>query len=106
MTGRSSRANGLTSHLPGTVEETAEEVTAAGGHGIAAVCDHPDDEQVRAMAARIRSESRVLRLLVNNAWGGHERLNAGAWQEWNAPFWDQPLELWDAMFGSGVWLTT
>jgi NAD(P)-dependent dehydrogenase (short-subunit alcohol dehydrogenase family) len=54
------------------------------------------------MVARIRSESGTLRLLVNNAWGGYERLNAGAWQEWNAPFWDQPLELWDAMFSSGV----
>ena len=43
-----------------------------------------------------------LRLLVNNAWAGYERLNAGAWQEWNAPFWDQPIELWDAMFAGGV----
>ncbi len=102
VTGRSSRTTGPTSHLPGTVEETAEEVTAAGGHGIAVICDHRDDEQVRAMVARIRSESGALHLLVNNAWGGYERLNAGEWQEWNAPFWDQPLELWDAMFGSGV----
>jgi dehydrogenase/reductase SDR family member 1 len=102
VTGRSSRKSGPTSHLPGTVEETAEAVTAAGGQGIAAVCDHRDDEQVRAMVARIQSESRALRLLVNNAWGGYERLNAGAWEEWNAPFWDQPLELWDAMFDGGV----
>lgn len=102
VTGRSSSASSPTSHLPGTVEETAEAVTAAGGRGIAAVCDHRDDEQVRAVVARIRSESRALRLLVNNAWGGYERLNAGAWQEWNAPFWDQPLDLWDAMFDGGV----
>jgi NAD(P)-dependent dehydrogenase (short-subunit alcohol dehydrogenase family) len=102
VTGRSSRTSGPTSHLPGTVEETAEAVTEAGGRGIAAVCDHRDDEQVRAVVARIRSESGALRLLVNNAWGGYERLNAGAWQEWNAPFWDQPLDLWDAMFDGGV----
>jgi NAD(P)-dependent dehydrogenase (short-subunit alcohol dehydrogenase family) len=102
VTGRSSRTSRPTSHLPGTVEETAEAVTAAGGQGIAAVCDHRDDEQVRAMVARIRSESGALHLLVNNAWGGYERLNAGAWHEWNAPFWDQPLELWDAMFDGGV----
>jgi hypothetical protein len=25
-----------------------------------------------------------------------------AWQEWNAPLWDQPLELFDAMFTAGV----
>lgn len=54
------------------------------------------------MISRITSRSGVLGLLVNNAWGGYERLNAGGWEEWNAPFWDQPLQLWDAMFGGGV----
>ncbi len=102
VTGRSSRDRALTSRLPGTVEDTADIVTSAGGHGIAAVCDHRDDEQVRAVMARIRAESGRLRLLVNNVWGGYERLNAGAWAEWNAPFWEQPLELWDAMFDRGV----
>jgi len=101
-TGRSSRSTGSTSHLPGTVEETAEAVTAAGGQGRPVVCDHRDDDRMRAVIARIAAESGGLRLLVNNAWGGYERLNAGGWQEWNAPFWDQPLELWDAMFDSGV----
>jgi dehydrogenase/reductase SDR family member 1 len=102
VTGRSSRVSGTASHLPGTVEDTAGAVTAAGGRGIAAICDHRDDEQVRAMVARVQAESLALRLLVNNAWGGYERLNAGEWEEWNAPFWEQPLELWDAMFDGGV----
>jgi NAD(P)-dependent dehydrogenase (short-subunit alcohol dehydrogenase family) len=101
-TGRSSRTGVPTSHLPGTVEATAEAVTAAGGQGIAVVCDHRDDEQVRAVAARVGEESGALHLLVNAAWAGYERLNAGAWEEWNAPFWEQPLELWDAMFDGGV----
>jgi NAD(P)-dependent dehydrogenase (short-subunit alcohol dehydrogenase family) len=102
VTGRSSRTGGSTSHLPGTVEETAEAVTAAGGRGIPAVCDHRDDEQVRAVVARMEAEHGGLRLLVNNAWAGYERLNAGGWEEWNAPFWEQPLQLWDAMFDGGV----
>ena len=102
VTGRSSRTAGSTSHLPGTVEETAEAVTAAGGRGIPAVCDHRDDEQVRAVVSRIAAESGALHVLVNNAWAGYERLNAGGWEEWNAPFWEQPLELWDAMFDAGV----
>ena len=97
VTGRSTRAH-TTSHLPGTVDDTAEAVTRAGGHGVAKPCDHRDDEQVRAVV----DELPALHLLVNNAWAGYERLNAGAWQEWNAPFWQQPLELWDAMFESGV----
>jgi dehydrogenase/reductase SDR family protein 1 len=102
VTGRSSRGGPRTSHLPGTVEDVAEAVTAAGGRGVAAVCDHRDDSQVRVVAARIQAECGVLHLLVNNAWGGYERLNAGAWDEWNAPFWEQPLQLWDAMFSGGV----
>jgi NAD(P)-dependent dehydrogenase (short-subunit alcohol dehydrogenase family) len=97
VTGRSTRAH-TTSHLPGTVEDTAEAVIRAGGHGIAAPCDHRDDEQVRAVVTGIET----LHLLVNNAWAGYERLNAGAWEEWNAPFWEQPLELWDPMFAGGV----
>jgi len=61
-----------------------------------------DDEQVRAFAGRIEAESGALHLLVNNSWAGYERLNAGEWTEWNAPFWQQPIALWDAMFDGGV----
>src|SRR6266700_2409453 len=97
-----SSADGRTGHLPGTVEQTADAVTAAGGLGVAAVCDDRDDAAVQAVAARIRADHGRLDLLVNNAWAGYERLNAGAWQEWNAPFWEQPIELFDAMFGGGA----
>jgi NAD(P)-dependent dehydrogenase (short-subunit alcohol dehydrogenase family) len=101
VTARSSAA-GRTGHLPGTVEEAAAAVTAAGGRGVAICCDHRDDAQVAAVVARIAAESGRLDLLVNNVWAGYERLNAGAWEEWNAPLWQQPLELFDAMFGGGV----
>jgi NAD(P)-dependent dehydrogenase (short-subunit alcohol dehydrogenase family) len=97
VTGRSTQVE-TTSHLPGTIEETAGEVTAAGGLGIVAPCDHRDDDQVRGVVSQLGR----LDLLVNNVWAGYERLNAGGWPEWNAPFWEQPIELWDAMFHSGV----
>ena len=102
VSARSGRVAGSTSHLPGTVEQTAQEVTAAGGRGMGVVCDHRDDDQIRALAQRIEVESGALHLLVNNAWAGYERLNAGEWTEWNAPFWQQPTALWDAMFDGGV----
>jgi len=102
VTARSGGRSGSTSHLPGTVEEVARAVTDAGGRGVAVVCDHRDDAQVRAVADRIEAEHGALHLLVNNAWAGYERLNAGEWAEWNAPFWQQPIGLWDAMFGGGV----
>jgi NAD(P)-dependent dehydrogenase (short-subunit alcohol dehydrogenase family) len=101
VTARSSAA-GRTGHLPGTVEETAQAVTAAGGRGVAVVCDHSDDAAVAAVAERIRAAHSRLDLLVNNVWGGYERLNAGAWAEWNAPLWEQPIELFDEMFAAGV----
>lgn len=101
VTARSSAA-GRTSHLPGTVEECADAVTVAGGEGIAVVCDHRDDDGVAVVADRIAATHDRLDLLVNNAWGGYERLNAGAWEESNAPLWQQPIELFDSMFTGGV----
>jgi NAD(P)-dependent dehydrogenase (short-subunit alcohol dehydrogenase family) len=101
VTARSSAA-APTGHLPGTAAETADAVTAAGGRGIAVLCDHRDDDAVAGVAARITEDQGRLDLLVNNAWAGYERLNAGAWEEWNAPLWLQPLELFDAMFAGGL----
>src|ERR1700723_1359063 len=49
VTARSSAA-GRTGHLPGTVEEAAAAVTAAGGQGTGIVCDHADDAAVAAGA--------------------------------------------------------
>jgi NAD(P)-dependent dehydrogenase (short-subunit alcohol dehydrogenase family) len=40
VTGRSVRGSQTTEGLPGTIDETAEEVTSRGGTGIAVRCDH------------------------------------------------------------------
>jgi NAD(P)-dependent dehydrogenase (short-subunit alcohol dehydrogenase family) len=108
VTARSS-SRGRTSHLPGTVEETAKAITDGGGTGIPVVCDHRDDDAVAAVAERIGRAHGHLNMLVNNAWGGYERVNAGEWQEWTAPFWQQPTRHFDDMFSGGVrahYLTT
>jgi NAD(P)-dependent dehydrogenase (short-subunit alcohol dehydrogenase family) len=84
--------------LPGSIDETAEEVTRAGGCGIAVACDHTDEEQVKALFERVLNERGRLDLLVNNAWGGHETFD-GVFQ---APFWERPMVHWDAMFDRGV----
>jgi NAD(P)-dependent dehydrogenase (short-subunit alcohol dehydrogenase family) len=101
VTGRSTPSRS-TSHLPGSVEGTALEVTSRGGRGRGVVCDHSDDDATRRVVDLIAAEDGALHLLVNNVWGGYERLNAGGWEEWNAPFWEQPLGLWDSMFDRGV----
>ena len=69
--------------LPGTISQTAEEVTALGGKGIALRCDHRNDEEVRAVFERVQAEQGRLDLLVNNVWGGYEHFNDGTefWKE-------------------------
>lgn len=46
--------------LPGTIQQTAAEVNALGGHGIAVRCEHRDDEQVRAPSRCDRSLATTL----------------------------------------------
>ena len=78
--------------LPGTVQATAEAVTAAGGKGIAVYCDHSDDEQVKQLFDQVRTEQGRLDILVNNATSLHDALTE------KGPFWEKPLELtelWD-----------
>jgi hypothetical protein len=72
VTGRSVRGHATTENLPGTVDETAEDVAARGGMGIAVRCDHTMDSDVAKLFERVRSEQGCLHILVNNAWGGYE----------------------------------
>ena len=103
VTGRSTRAGARTDDMPGTVEESAEAVSARGGTGIGVVCDHTDEAAVDALIARIGADHGRLDVLVNNAWGGYERYDGATF---TAPFWEQPLRRrWEAMFGAGVWPT-
>jgi NAD(P)-dependent dehydrogenase (short-subunit alcohol dehydrogenase family) len=61
--------------LPGTVAETAAAVTAAGGKGIAVMCDHGDDAQVARVFEQIADEQKgQLDVLVNNAAYMHPQL--------------------------------
>jgi NAD(P)-dependent dehydrogenase (short-subunit alcohol dehydrogenase family) len=87
------------SAMPGTIDDTAEAVTAAGGLGIAVRCDHSDPAHVRELFARVERDHGRLDLLVNNAWGGHESFTVASL---SAPFWEQSLAHWDSMFGHGV----
>jgi NAD(P)-dependent dehydrogenase (short-subunit alcohol dehydrogenase family) len=86
VTGRSTRLGRSEMDRPETVEDTAEQVTAAGGHGIAVRCDHTDTTDVRALVDRIAAErDGRLDILVNDVWGG-DRLT-----EW-VPFWRHDLD--------------
>ena len=81
VTGRTRRGAPVVAEFPHSVEDTAEEVREAGGVGIGLVCDHTDDEQVRAVFDRIRADHGRLDVLVeeccvpigHRAGGGAER---------------------------------
>ncbi|HYZ86638.1 MAG TPA: SDR family NAD(P)-dependent oxidoreductase [Bryobacteraceae bacterium] len=99
VTGRSVRGQATTENLPGTVEETAELVSARGGTGIAVRCDHTVDSDVEELFGRVQREEGRIDLLVNNAWGGYEHHNP---RHFVAPFYEQPLRHWEGMFTAGV----
>jgi len=85
-TGRTTRAQRSEYDRPETIEETAEAVTAAGGHGIAVQVDHLEAAQVRALVARVDADHGRLDVLVNDVWGGELLV------EWNVPVWEHSLE--------------
>jgi len=90
-TGRSTRKNSRKpsqekSPRPETIEETAELVTAAGGHGIPVRVDHTIPAEVKKLAARIQRQHKGLDILVNDIWGGDPLT------EWGKPFWTVNLE--------------
>ena len=72
--------------LPGTVSETAAQITELGGKGIPVVCDHADDAQVAQVFAQIVNEAGRLDVLVNNAAMMHHQLIE------KKPFWEKELE--------------
>src|SRR5260370_32846756 len=65
-------------------------------------CDHTIDNQVEAAFKLIVREANAIDILVNNVWGGYERMVEDGNFTWPKPFWEQPLWRWNAMFSAGV----
>ena len=93
ITGRSLEDKG--GDRPGTIQATAEEVTAIGGKGIAMRCDHSKDEEVVALFEKVGNELGRVDILVNNAFSAPDR------PIFEGKFWDYPLELWDQLMHVG-----
>lgn len=72
----------------GTIHETADRVTQAGGTGIAVHVDHSDDTSVSALFDRITKKHGRLDILVNNAAKLVTTPGPGG-------FWEKPLEAAD-----------
>jgi len=96
VTGRSTSTN--RADLPGTIEETASDLTRMGGQGIAVRCDHRVDAEVEAVFARVRRDQGRLDLLVNNAFASPEQRVLWGGQR----FWQIPVTLWDDIIDVGL----
>lgn len=87
VTGRSQKTGDHS--LPGTIDETADLVTAAGGKGVAVRCDHASDDDVKALFDQVRAEQGRVDILVNNAAAVYDELTV------LGNFWEKPLKLAD-----------
>ena len=89
VTGRTEGAG--ESNLEGTIYETADLVTAAGGKGIAVRVDHADDDQVKALFERIEHEQGRIDILVNNAALIRDEMMR------RTKFWEEPINVIDTL---------
>jgi len=89
LTGRTERSG--ESALAGTIHETAEQVNALGGKGIAVRVDHADDEQVKDFFGRVGREHGKIDVLVNNAAIIREEMMG------RTKFWQEPLNVMDTL---------
>ncbi|CAE7887836.1 Dhrs1 [Symbiodinium necroappetens] len=95
----------VTGRRKNAVEATAALATRAGGEGVAVVCDHAVDEQVKVAFTQIQEQTGgKLDILVNNAFQdpaqrdskSDELLGKGA------KFFELPLQVWDDVHRVGL----
>jgi NAD(P)-dependent dehydrogenase (short-subunit alcohol dehydrogenase family) len=87
--GRSSNYD--SSEFGGSVKETAQAVTDAGGTGIPVIIDHSNDDAVGALFGQVRKDYGRLDILVNNA----AKLNNQV--ALPIPFWEKSLDSVDLL---------
>jgi len=84
-TGRSAAGHPKGMDRPETIDETAALIEAAGGQAVAVRVDHTREDEVAALAARIRAEAGRLDVLVNSVWGADPMV------DWSKRFWEIDL---------------
>jgi NAD(P)-dependent dehydrogenase (short-subunit alcohol dehydrogenase family) len=98
-TARSTRGHSTQDKLPATtIDDTVDDIHAAGGSAEAIACDHTDPAAVRALVETIAKQHGRLDILVNNAWGAHDPHNEA---EAGESVWDEPLDQFQHMLLAG-----
>lgn len=104
VTGRTTRGGAPPCDgAPGTIEDTAEEVTARGGVGIPVRVDFTVEEDVAELFARVQSEQGKVDVLANAVFGGADAFpTLEEWQEtMGQPFWEHAAGQWQHMMTAG-----
>ncbi len=89
---------------PGTIDETAEEISARGGQGIALQADCTDAEQAAEVFAQVRRDHGRLDVLANAVWGMSDAIRSpeDLQAAWSRPFWEpSPGPEWRSMMMAG-----
>jgi NAD(P)-dependent dehydrogenase (short-subunit alcohol dehydrogenase family) len=84
-TGRSAAGHAAGMERPETIDETVALIEEAGGQAVAVRVDHTREEEVAALAERVRRESGRLDVLVNSIWGADPMI------DWPKKFWEIDL---------------
>jgi NAD(P)-dependent dehydrogenase (short-subunit alcohol dehydrogenase family) len=86
---------------PGTVEDTAEEVSARGGLGIPVRADLGNEAETAALFERVEEDQGRLDLMADSAWGPTVA-------EWSNPFWELSAGIWrdTVVTINAAWLTS
>ncbi len=97
ITGRTLEPGG---RYPGSLRETAQQMeeVGAGCRAIPVVCDHADDDAVRALVEQVVREQGRIDLLVNNVYALADDL--ALWSQ--GRFWEEPLSMWDEQVNVGL----
>jgi NAD(P)-dependent dehydrogenase (short-subunit alcohol dehydrogenase family) len=92
VTGRTQKGGATErSGLSGSIDETAQAVTDAGGRGIAVRVDHGDDDAVKGFFDHVGNEQGHIDILVNNAALIRDEMMG------RTKFWEEPLNVIDTL---------
>lgn len=84
-TGRSAAGHPKGMDRPETLDETVALIEQAGGRAVAVRVDHTREKEAAGLAARVRSETGRLDVLVNSIWGADPMV------DWAKRFWEIDL---------------
>ncbi len=105
-TGRSTRFGYRTEGRLETIEDTVEDINAAGGDAYPYVCDHTDTKALQELSTWLLRRHGAPDVVVFAVWGGNEGFDGNRYADgsaWGAPFWQRGLDGLERALETGVY---